>query len=89
MSVSPDKPASWFARFSLFGWLTALVGFAVVAAVIAPMLRGSACSTPSLVIAGLGLVLVLLGGVCIDRTPVASFIALGTGAIAAWRGKPQ
>ena len=77
MIATPDKPASFFARFSLFGWLCAAGGGAYIYVERA---------APSLLTLGAGFGLVLLGGYCIDRTPIVSFVAGITDAIKAWRG---
>lgn len=75
---TPDRSPSFFARFSLFGWLCVVGGGAFLYTERANI---------SAVTMGGGLALVILGGVCVDRTPVVTFVTLVTGALAAWRGK--
>lgn len=63
---------------TIFGWLTAAVGVAL-------LYIERASLTPWTL--GAGLLLVLMGGWCIDRSPLISFMQAITAAIAAWRGK--
>lgn len=72
-----DEPHSFFQTFNAFGWACAAGGGAYIY-----IERAS----PSLLTLGTGFGLVLLGGYCIDRTPLAAFISGITDAIKAWRG---
>lgn len=65
-----------FTGMTVFGWLVAAGGGAFL------YMERAGESVGTL---ALGFGLVLLGGTCIDRTPVVAFIQAITGAISAWR----
>ena len=72
-----DQPHSFFVKFNAFGWICVAGGLAYIY-----IQRAS----PSLLTLGAGFGLVLLGGICVDRTPVTAFVSDITDAIRAWRG---
>lgn len=75
---TPPPKAPIYTATTVFGWLIAGAGIAL-------LYIERASLTPWTL--GAGLVLVLLGGTCIDRTPVIGFMQAITAGITAWRGK--